>query len=69
MIHFLFELFFYQDIVLDLIKERILKAKAEGKVPGCLIDGYPRELDQGLQFEKDVNITFSDQADISNKSY
>lgn len=32
------------------------KAKAEGSTTtGFLIDGYPRELDQGLQFEKDVS--------------
>ncbi|XP_032452557.1 adenylate kinase isoenzyme 1 isoform X2 [Nasonia vitripennis] len=48
-------LFVPTDVVLSLIKERIEKAKAENPdTKGVLIDGYPRELEQGLQFEKDV---------------
>ena len=43
------------DIVLDLIRERMNKAKEEGSTrTGFLIDGYPRELDQGILFEKNV---------------
>lgn len=41
--------------MLELIKERMSKARAEGTASGFLIDGYPRELDQGLQFEKDAS--------------
>lgn len=49
-------LFVPTDVVLSLIKERIEKAKAENPgTKGVLIDGYPRELEQGLQFEKDVS--------------
>ncbi|CAL7935722.1 unnamed protein product [Xylocopa violacea] len=48
-------LFVPTDIVLDLIRERMEKAKAEkATTTGFLIDGYPRELDQGLLFEKNV---------------
>ncbi|XP_076647636.1 adenylate kinase 1 [Halictus rubicundus] len=48
-------LFVPTDIVLDLIRERMEKAKAEGATKtGFLIDGYPRELDQGILFEKNV---------------
>ncbi|KAL7307360.1 hypothetical protein TKK_0000548 [Trichogramma kaykai] len=48
-------LFVPTDVVLSLIKERIDKAKAEDPCcKGVLIDGYPRELEQGIQFEKDV---------------
>jgi len=37
--------------VLTLLKEAMLKQKAS---KGFLIDGYPRELDQGKRFEADV---------------
>ncbi|XP_063981544.1 adenylate kinase isoenzyme 1-like [Diachasmimorpha longicaudata] len=47
-------LFVPTDVVLSLIKERMDKARAEGGTVGFLIDGYPREKDQGIQFEKDV---------------
>ncbi|KZC13782.1 PREDICTED: adenylate kinase isoenzyme 1 [Dufourea novaeangliae] len=48
-------LFVPTDIVLDLIRERMEKAKSEGATKtGFLIDGYPRELEQGLLFEKNV---------------
>lgn len=46
-------LFVPSDVVLALIKERINKGKEEN-VPGFLIDGYPRELGQGLDFEKEI---------------
>jgi len=38
--------------VLTLLKEAMLKKAATSK--GFLIDGYPRELDQGKRFEADV---------------
>jgi len=37
---------------LTLLKEAMLKKAATSK--GFLIDGYPRELDQGKRFEADV---------------
>lgn len=40
------------ETVLELLKDGMLKAASTSK--GFLIDGYPRELDQGLRFEKDV---------------
>ena len=47
-------LFVPTDIVLDLIRERMEKAKTEKATKtGFLIDGYPRELEQGLLFEKE----------------
>ncbi|KAF7406085.1 hypothetical protein HZH68_005454 [Vespula germanica] len=43
------------DIVLDLIKEKMEKACIEGTTKtGFLIDGYPRELEQGILFKKNV---------------
>ncbi|XP_053975766.1 adenylate kinase isoenzyme 1 [Hylaeus anthracinus] len=48
-------LFVPTDIVLDLIRERMEKAKKEGATKtGFLIDGYPRELEQGKLFEEKV---------------
>ncbi|XP_026478587.1 adenylate kinase isoenzyme 1-like [Ctenocephalides felis] len=40
------------DIVLDLLKEAMTKALPTSK--GFLIDGYPREKDQGVAFENQV---------------
>lgn len=40
------------DIVLQLIKEAMLKHAATSK--GYLIDGYPRELAQGIRFENEI---------------
>lgn len=40
------------EIVLDLLKEAILKAMPASK--GFLIDGYPREKEQGILFEKKI---------------
>jgi len=40
------------ETVLLLLKEAMLAKAATSK--GFLIDGYPRELEQGLRFEKDV---------------
>lgn len=39
--------------VLDLIKEAMVKAFKEGS-KGFLIDGYPREVKQGKQFEDEI---------------
>ena len=39
-------------IVLDMIKDAMLKNISSSK--GFLIDGYPRQIDQGLEFEKQV---------------
>ncbi|VDM71181.1 unnamed protein product [Strongylus vulgaris] len=41
------------DVVLELIKEAMLKEVAKGS-KGFLIDGYPREVKQGEQFEKEI---------------
>ncbi|GMR43903.1 hypothetical protein PMAYCL1PPCAC_14098, partial [Pristionchus mayeri] len=40
-------------VVLDLIKEAMLKEVAKGS-KGFLIDGYPREVAQGDQFEAEI---------------
>ncbi len=40
-------------IVLDMIKDAMI-SKIETS-NGFLIDGYPRQVDQGLEFEKQVN--------------
>lgn len=40
-------------VVLDMIKEAML-AKIETS-NGFLIDGYPRKVEQGVDFEKEVN--------------
>lgn len=42
-------------VVLDMIKEAMLK-NASSK--GFLIDGYPREVGQGMEFEKQVGFIF-----------
>ncbi|KHJ89438.1 putative adenylate kinase, partial [Oesophagostomum dentatum] len=41
------------EVVLDLIKEAMLKEVAKGS-KGFLIDGYPREVAQGEQFEREI---------------
>ena len=40
------------EIVLDMIRDAILKRVHTSK--GFLIDGYPRQVDQGIAFEKEV---------------
>lgn len=40
------------ETVLQLLKDAMIKAAPKSK--GFLIDGYPRELDQGLKFENEV---------------
>lgn len=42
------------DLVLDLVEKAMLKA-IEGGAKGFLIDGYPRDVDQGKRFEEKVN--------------
>jgi len=41
------------EIVLDLVKEAMVKAIEKGS-KGFLIDGYPREVKQGDQFESEI---------------
>ncbi|KAM3727803.1 Adenylate kinase isoenzyme [Dirofilaria immitis] len=41
------------EVVLDLVKEAMLQAIAKGS-KGFLIDGYPREVKQGEQFEDEI---------------
>ena len=43
-----------QTVVLDLIKEAMIQEVAKGS-KGFLIDGYPREVAQGDQFEAEVS--------------
>uniref|UniRef100_A0A183U8L9 Adenylate kinase n=1 Tax=Toxocara canis TaxID=6265 RepID=A0A183U8L9_TOXCA len=40
------------EVVLDLVKEAMLEAVKKG-TKGFLIDGYPREVKQGEQFESE----------------
>ena len=40
-------------LVLDMLKDAMLAKVSSSK--GFLIDGYPRQVDQGLEFEKQVN--------------
>ena len=40
--------------MLELLKEAMVAKAASSK--GFLIDGYPRELEQGLRFEKEVRL-------------
>ena len=42
-------------IVLDMIKEAML---ANPDAEGFIIDGYPRQINQGLEFEKEVILKF-----------
>ena len=43
-------------LVLDMIKDAMLSKIKTSK--GFLIDGYPRQVDQGLEFEKQVFLYF-----------
>lgn len=43
---------FMQDTVLELLKDSMIKKLSTSK--GFLIDGYPRELEQGTRFENEV---------------
>lgn len=42
------------DTVLQLIKNAMEKAVASGKTSGFLIDGYPRDIEQGKEFEQKI---------------
>ena len=42
--------------VLDLITEAMNEAVASGYCNGFLIDGYPREIEQGIKFEEKVRM-------------
>lgn len=42
-----------RQVVLDLLKQAMLKNLGTAK--GFLIDGYPREIEQGEDFERDVH--------------
>ncbi len=42
--------------VLDLITEAMNEAVTSGGCKGFLIDGYPREIEQGLKFEEKVSL-------------
>ena len=44
--------YYYKDVVLTLLREAMLKHK---EAKGFLIDGYPRELEQGTKFEAEVS--------------
>lgn len=46
------ECFHPQDIVLQLLKEKMVESAASSS--GFLIDGYPREMEQGTRFEDEV---------------
>ena len=48
--------FLFQRIVLDLIRDKMTAELANSK--GFLIDGYPREMDQGVQFEQEVRALY-----------
>lgn len=43
---------FFQEVVLDLLKENMVKNADKSK--GFLIDGYPREVPQAKKFEEMV---------------
>ena len=43
---------FFQDTVLKLLRDNMLAKAATSK--GFLIDGYPREMEQGTRFEAEV---------------
>ena len=45
-------MFYFQKVVLGLLAEKMLNELSNSK--GYLIDGYPRELTQGQEFEKNV---------------
>lgn len=45
-----------QETVLDMLRDAMLAKVDTSK--GFLIDGYPREVQQGTEFEQKVNITW-----------
>jgi adenylate kinase len=50
---------------LDLIKQAMLKNLSTAK--GFLIDGYPREVEQGVDFEEQVNLPFKNNSHRSQR--
>jgi adenylate kinase len=46
------------ETVLELVKVAMVEAYANGS-KGFLIDGYPRDVDQGKKFEHEVSIQFT----------
>ena len=46
-----------QETVLALLRSAMLKAVKAGS-KGFLIDGYPKEVDQGMAFENQVGLHF-----------
>lgn len=53
------------EVVLALIKENMIKSK---DAKGFLIDGYPREVDQGIKFEQSIApCTFVLHVDVSQE--
>lgn len=51
------------DVVLDLVKKAMLLACANGS-KGFLIDGYPRDIDQGKKFESEVCTLLEDLKNV-----
>lgn len=49
-------IFSVQDVVLELLRENITAKASPSK--GFLIDGYPREMDQGIKFEEQVRVQY-----------
>lgn len=45
-----------QEVVLELLRENITAKASSSK--GVLIDGYPREMDQGIKFEEQVRVQY-----------
>ena len=43
-----------QEITIELLRDAMRQHK---ECPGFLIDGFPRENQQGIQFEQEVSIT------------
>lgn len=43
---------------IDFIKDRAIEAGEGNKIKFVLVDGYPRNFEQALQFEKDVSFKF-----------
>lgn len=49
-------IFSVQDVVLELLRENITAKASSSK--GFLIDGYPREMGQGIKFEEQVRVQY-----------
>ena len=42
------------DTVLELLRDSMMASASKGDAPGFLVDGFPRELEQAIRFEKDI---------------